>query len=599
MRKTLQAFTVLLLFSVATFAQGKNDYQWVTGYGTNLANHGGGTRIDFNTVKPTLTHFSLPYHFGFNMPCSISDDEGNLQFYANGCKVVNYNNEVVENGEDLSPGYFQNIECDEPIYGYDSYQNMMILPLPGHPQQYVYFHHTMEMDISSGKILYTEVDMSANNGTGKVIQKNQLLRGPVTQEGAFTAVRHGNGQDWWIIIPQEYVNVYNLYLLTPDTIIGPFTQDWEDSEASMYPKTGWNVVISPDGTKFARVTLTWVDGVNRFNRVYLYDFDRCTGNLSNPQVIMMSDPNVYASWAAISPHSRFMYFQLAQNKLFQYDLYAPDIAASAQLIAEYDGFVTPQGFSCAFHAMALAPDNKIYMSCTSGIYYYHTIHAPDEPGLACDFRQHDLELPTVNDILMPNYPNFRLGPMDSSPCDTFGLDNLPVAHFRWRQEDTLSPLQVNFTDLSYFEPATWLWNFGDLASGAANMSQDTSPVHLFSAPGHYTVCLTVCNANTCDTACKEVEVEIVSTVTTQEGGQKIMLLPNPASDILHIQLETPMKGMAMISDLSGRTLQVFSIVENVEVIDMPVADLANGVYVLSLYDESGKLPFSAKFVVLQ
>jgi len=78
-----------------------------------------------------------------------------------------------------------------------------------------------------------------------------------------------------------------------------------------------------------------------------------------------------------------------------------------------------------------------------------------------------------------------------------------------------------------------------------------------------------------------------------------MLLPNPASDILHIQLETPMKGMAMISDLSGRTLQVFSIVENVEVIDMPVADLANGVYVLSLYDESGKLPFSAKFVVLQ
>jgi len=162
----------------------------------------------------------------------------------------------------------------------------------------------------------------------------------------------------------------------------------------------------------------------------------------------MNDPDVYASWAAISPNFRFMYLQIAQNKLFQYDLHAPDIEASAQLIAEYDGFVTPQGFSGAFHAMAHAPDNKIYMCCTSGINYYHTIHAPDESGLACDFPQHDFELPTVNNSQMPLYPNFRLGPLDGSPSDTLGLNNLPVAHFRWKQEDMLSPLQVNFSDLS-------------------------------------------------------------------------------------------------------------------------------------------------------
>jgi len=86
------------------------------------------------------------------------------------------------------------------------------------------------------------------------------------------------------------------------------------------------------------------------------------------------------------------------------------------------------------------------------------------------------------------------------------LNNLPVAHFRWKQEDTLSPLQVNFSDLSYFEPNTWLWDFGDPASGAANMSQDTSPLHLYTAPGNYTVCLTVCNANANDTECKVLEI---------------------------------------------------------------------------------------------
>jgi len=87
------------------------------------------------------------------MPCSISDENGRLQFYSIGCKIVNYNNEILENGDDLSPGFFQSIECDNNVYGYDSYQNMMILPRPGHPGRYVYFHHTIESNIADGKVL--------------------------------------------------------------------------------------------------------------------------------------------------------------------------------------------------------------------------------------------------------------------------------------------------------------------------------------------------------------------------------------------------------------------------------------------------------------
>ncbi len=526
------AVSALLCLPCFTFAQDKYDYHWVIGYGTNLANHGGGTKIDFTSGVPALTHFALPYHFGIALPCSISDGAGRLQFYSSGCKIANYDNEIIENGNDISPGYFHDILCDDSPYYYDSYQNMMILPRPEHPGRYVYFHSTQEMDISSGKILYSEVDMNANNGKGKVIDKNHLLRGPVDREGAFTSVKHANGRDWWIVIPEENHNIYNLYLLTPDTIEGPFTQDLEDSVASLYPNAAWNIFFSPDGTKFGRVTLTWIDGVNRFNRIFLYDFDRCTGALSNSQVIKVDDPGVYASWVQISPNSRFMYFQIAQNKLYQYDLQAPDIEASAILIAEYDGFTTPLGFSTAFHAMAQAPNNKIYMSTTSGIYYYHTIHAPDKRGLACDFRQHDLELPTVSEVLMPNFPNFRLGPLDGSSCDTLGLNNLPVANFRWETEDALSPLKAEFTNLSYYEPATWLWDFGDGAT-----SQDTSPVHIYSAPGIYQVCLTVCNANACNTSCQAVEVKLVSTITVKGESGSVMLWPNPVANMLYFQTE--------------------------------------------------------------
>ncbi len=111
--------------------------------------------------------------------------------------------------------------------------------------------------------------MFANNGKGKVILKNQVLRGPVLKEWALTAVKHGNGQDWWIIIPKEKVNIYNMYLLTPDTIKGPFAQDWENAEAAQYEKFGLNVVISPDGKKFARMTNSDVLAP----KIYLYDFD--------------------------------------------------------------------------------------------------------------------------------------------------------------------------------------------------------------------------------------------------------------------------------------------------------------------------------------
>lgn len=45
---------------------------------------------------------------------------------------------------------------------------------------------------------------------------------------------------------------------------------------------------------------------------------------------------------------------------------------------------------------------------------------------------------------------------------------------------------VNFTDQSVGSPDQWLWNFGD-----GNTSTEQNPTHLYTAPGIYTVKLTV------------------------------------------------------------------------------------------------------------
>ena len=56
---------------------------------------------------------------------------------------------------------------------------------------------------------------------------------------------------------------------------------------------------------------------------------------------------------------------------------------------------------------------------------------------------------------------------------------------------------VTFTNNSTGGPISYGWDFGDPASGANNVSALTSPTHLFSSAGTYTICLTVTWAGPC------------------------------------------------------------------------------------------------------
>ncbi len=94
----------------------------------------------------------------------------------------------------------------------------------------------------------------------------------------------------------------------------------------------------------------------------------------------------------------------------------------------------------------------------------------------------------------------------SSPCDSV------VAYFTY----TSTGLNGNFTDQSLLPAGAsisgWSWNFGDPASGANNTSTLQNPVHTFSAPGFYFVCLYISvvtsdGLNCYDTLCKDVWIQ--------------------------------------------------------------------------------------------
>ena len=68
------------------------------------------------------------------------------------------------------------------------------------------------------------------------------------------------------------------------------------------------------------------------------------------------------------------------------------------------------------------------------------------------------------------------------------------------------PYTYQFIDQSTGNIITWLWEFGDPLSGVNNASTSQNPIHAFSAPGIYNVCLTVQGA---DSSCYDVTCNTV------------------------------------------------------------------------------------------
>jgi hypothetical protein len=75
-----------------------------------------------------------------------------------------------------------------------------------------------------------------------------------------------------------------------------------------------------------------------------------------------------------------------------------------------------------FFMPQLAPDGKIYFNCAGGGTYLHTINHPDIGGDACDVQLGTITLPHWTFRTMPNFPNFRLGALRGSVCDTLGIE---------------------------------------------------------------------------------------------------------------------------------------------------------------------------------
>ncbi|REJ81328.1 MAG: T9SS C-terminal target domain-containing protein [Bacteroidetes bacterium] len=338
---------------------------------------------------------------------AISDSTGQLLFYTNGCFIANALNDTMPDGDGMST-----TPCGDQNCGYGTnivLQSTLAIPDPGNLSQYYIFHETCEhsTQLHPWNLLYSKVDLSLQGGLGAVTHKNTDILSQVLDGGILTGTRHGNGRDWWVMVHGHNTDEYIRFLVTPEGVQGPFRQNigpiiWNDARG--------NSKFSPDGTLFA--TSTFQADVRLFN------FDRCTGLLSNMRYYDTHD-SIFIACLEFSASSRFLYLS-AQPALMQFDLLNSPSTLVPTIIDRVDGFLAPD--TCYFFVPQLAPDNKIYISSWSGSYAMHTIGSPDSAGQACQFVQHSILLPCINSGTVPNLINYKLGALPGSSCDSLTTD---------------------------------------------------------------------------------------------------------------------------------------------------------------------------------
>ncbi len=575
----------LLLFSIVgtgfsgLFGQNPNlpaqhDYIWMSGYGSFHEPSDnpdslpfGGLRIDFNNYPLSINRDYREIEFEHTLGI-MCDEKGELLFYTNGDSIINHQEQTIENSEGFNVGdWFTQIRLRQAI---------VILPAPGHENEFYLFHEPRDEEGDVTSLYYSKLDMNENGGLGKVTEKSILLLSDSLNLGKLTATKHANGRDWWVLVPDFFNEFYHTILLDETGIASIDTQYVETPMTTIHGVG--QAAFSPDGSKYARSTAAYFQ---EGTHVEIFDFNRCSGELTNQQIISYSPTTTLGRPIAFSPNSRFLYV-MDSGIFYQFDTWEEDILESEKILGEWDGFRYMDVIPILPWMAQLGPDGKIYVATSSTNPYLHVIHDPDMEGAASRFEERAILLPTLNNGTMANHPSYRLGPIDGSVCDTLGIDNLPVANFRY--EDFIDTF--HFRDLSVGAPTEWFWDFGD-----GNTSDVPHNNHIYNSSGEYQVCLTVSNVNDSDTWCDTVSIIVSSTNELEFTSIESFIYPNPTAGEAYLNLNQRLRKSSsiLIFDALGKEVLRKDLSKGQRVFPIDFKSFSGGLYYYTLQTEGVKI----------
>ncbi len=427
-------FFFYLFISLSLFSQDRHWQNWCFGVR-------GGMSFNDNPISQYNSGFG--FGSGSEGVTTMSDKEGNLQFYACGNRVFNKMHGTMVNGTGLNSHT-------------SSSQGTLALPCPGSDSLYFLFTvDASENNFVSG-LSYNIIDMSLQGGNGEVIVKNIIIEPHVTERMTFA--RHANGIDFWVIVHKWGSRDFLSYLVS-DTgvVLNPVVS----SIGKVHGGGTYNALgcmrVSQKGDKLA--CAIWDENVFE-----LFKFNNATGALSDPITSPANNDEPYGVEFSYSGN-RLYTTSYWGKQVSQWDVSTWDSASiwsSSTLLGTYPGFFQYAG------GLSLGHDRKIYCANNQSD-FLGVINCPEELGGSCNFDMNGLDLLGANK-------------------STYGLPQSLLSPIVFHTDS-----QLCFADtVSFFINDTLfidsvVWNFGDLGSTVNNVSNSFCPKHEFSDTGTFDV----------------------------------------------------------------------------------------------------------------
>jgi len=364
---------LLLTYAVCTHAQ-KEGYVWA---------YGEKNGIDFNVGSPVGIVTGMEGGTVQEGVASICDASGQLLFYSEGSDIWDRNGSMMPNGSNLTG-------LSDPTGNLTATssctQGAVIVPMPDSAGKYYIFSLTSSTGgtNSMGYLFYSIVDMSLNSSLGDVVpgRKGILIDTGFTEK--MTAVVGDRCNVWLILRTYRPLQQFKAYNITQGGIdLNPVISASGITFAGT-PGLGAGVIkASHDRKKIV--------ACHQYNGIEIFDFDAASGVLSNPQTLHQFQ--AYYG-AAFSPDNTKLYYTNAGDRLYQFDLSLPSIAAIASsrtVIGNNMSFTTD---------LKAGPDGKIYFLNDGGL---GTINFPNLAGSACQYSP--LTIPLVSNSGAIGLPN--------------------------------------------------------------------------------------------------------------------------------------------------------------------------------------------------
>jgi len=401
--------------------------------------------IDFNFQPPVaLDNSAMDAPEGCAIVC---DRNGDVIFYTDGDKVYDKTDTEIDNGIGGDPA---------------ASQSSIIVPVPGDETLYYIFTTQAINGTAPYELRYSLFDLKLNSGKGALVEKNVLLFSKSTERVT------SNGQ--WVIVHEYGNNIFRSYPITQQGIGQPVyseigsdhvfkTQQNGEGYMKIGPRNNVAVALSTPGTS---------------NLVELFTLNDSTGLLTNYRKIDLKEPNGQVYGIEFSPGGNKVFATVkgspTPSQIFEYFLDSLERPFFKQRINQ----------NTELGAIQLGPDGQIY-TAINGSGSLGTIQATDDTTALSTYTPAGFSLlaGTNSRLGLPNFVQIQSNAFGGPGFDFTGVCFGDSTRFAGTATDAIDNFQ---------------WFFGDGGS-----STEAAPVHLYAAPGLYTVSMRLTNRCSLDT----------------------------------------------------------------------------------------------------